>query len=533
MKKTTGKRQKSHLCPPLPVMDRRTFVQFTTLSAALMLAGCGGSSNGGSNYVDKGASTSSGLTATLQIAENQIPGTVSLDSSFASLSFEKNHINTSPGVYFGPNNTSLIGLLNALGGGVLRIGGNSVDRISWTPAGAGQTSGQVSQRDVANFANFMKQCPGWRVLYGINFASSRGSIASPALAADEAAYVSQMLGGQLLAFEIGNEPDLYGDSNTPTLAGFTYSTFLNGGTLAQGTFAGWSAFAQAIRGAVAGAVLSGPAASSEKGGWAERFASSEAGNIALMTEHYYIDNYNSAAPSINGMLSTPDTNLIAALRNLQATSNTTGIPFRIGECNSYFSSSNPAGVSNVFAAALWAIDFIFTHAKYGASGLNFHNNGSISSYTAIGDTRGTVTAVQPLYYALAFFSQIFQGGATGKLLSSNLTANSTALSGYAIASSAGEICAIINNKDPVNAASVTIETGRSASQATITNLESSGATPLTNPGIYNGGIPITLGGQPISLNGGWTGAPQQTIEVSGQSLTANVAPATAALIRIA
>ena len=524
----------------LPSIERRKFLYLTACAAASTLAACGGGGGGGTATATQTqaapqASTPSGVAATLTIQQQQVAHTVTLDPSFASLSYEKSHINTSSGIYFGPNSTNLIGLFNALGGGVLRIGANSVDRITWTPAGAGQTSGQVSQIDIANFARFMKQCLNWKVLYGINFAGAQGSTASPTLAAQEAAYVAQQLGSQLFAFEIGNEPNLYGNSNTPGLAGMTYSIFLNGGTVSQGTIQGWNQFASAIRGAVSGAVLSGPAAADDKTSWAENFAASEAGGIALMSEHYYISNYNTATPSITGMLTYPDTKLEAALQNLQAASLKDNVPYRIDEANSYFSSTSPAGVSNVFAAALWAIDFIFTHAQYGASGLNFHNNGTISNYTAIGDASGAVTAVQPLYYALAFFSQIFTGATTGELLNSTLSASGVALSAFAIGSSNGATWVIVNNKDTANAANVTIGVGKAASQATVMTLASSGSSPsaqLANPGVYNGGSPLTLGGQAIGLNGAWSGAPQQTLAVSGQNVTVNVAAASAALIRI-
>jgi len=161
-------------------------LRLTAIAGAAFIAGCGG--GGGSGAAGDSSSASSpttpaanaaGVAATLNVQQQQVAGSATLDPRFASLSFEKSHINTSPGVYFGPNNASLIGLLNALGGGVLRIGANSVDRITWTPAGAGQTSGQVSQNDVANFANFIKQCPKWSVIYAINFAGAEGSSASP------------------------------------------------------------------------------------------------------------------------------------------------------------------------------------------------------------------------------------------------------------------------------------------------------------------------------------------------------------------
>jgi hypothetical protein len=516
-------------------MDRRGFFRFGACAAASMLAACGGGQGGTAVATpDPSSQLPPGAALTLTV-QQAVAGAVALDASFASLSYEKAHLHTSPNVYFGADNTNLIGLLNTLGGGVLRISGNSVDRITWTPEGAGQSKAQVSRADVNNLAKFIKQCPNWKVIYGINFARAGNSSSSPALAADEATYVAQQLGSQLLSFEIGNEPDLYGDSRTSNLSGITYDSFINGGTVAQGTTVGWNQFAQAISSAVSGAVFSGPAAASDSSGWAESFATSEAGNIALTTEHYYISNYSSATPSIAGMLTYPDTNLVSVLQNLQTTAQKTGIPYRIDEANSYFSSTKPAGVSNVFASALWAIDFIFTHAQYGANGLNFHSNGSTKSYAVIGDSEGSVTAVQPLYYALLFFSQIFASATGGQLLSTTLSESEAAVSAFAVATSDGATYVIVNNKDTTHAANVTIELAASASRATVMTLASSGDTAadqLANPGIYNDGTAISFGGQAVALDGVWKGTAQKTLNVTDRHVTVSVAAVSAVLIRI-
>ncbi|HTV72703.1 MAG TPA: hypothetical protein VME66_03225 [Candidatus Acidoferrales bacterium] len=476
-----------------------------------------------------------GVASTLTIAQTQAPNTALLSASFASLSYEKNHIDTSPGVYFGPANANLIGLFNALGGGTLRIGANSVDRTTWTPAGAGQTSAQVAPKDVTNFAGLIKLCPNWNVIYGVNFASGSGSTGSPALAAQEATVVAAQLGTQLLAFEIGNEPDIYGDDDTPGLAGITYAIFLNGGTVEEGTIPGWKQFQAAMATAVPGAPFSGPAAADDSAGWAEEFAASEQGVISLLTEHYYISNYNSAAPSIAGMLTYPDPHFVAELESLQTAAQTHGVPFRIDECNSYFGSTHPSGVANVFAAALWAIDFIFTAAQHGAAGLNFHGGGAVSGYTPIGDDgAGNVTAVQPLFYALYLFTRMFAGGASGQLLNASLSATGVAVSAYAVKVGSSTYV-VVNNKDTTNATNITIHVGTAATQAVVTVLASTGATPsaqLANLGIYNGGTAITYGGAAIELNGAWDGTPQQTLTVTAQTVTVNVAAANAALIKI-
>jgi hypothetical protein len=511
---------------PIQSINRRNFVRLTTMAVSAMAAGARGI-NASAAIAGQSSTESDAVSATLTIQPTRIRNTVELDAGFASLSLEKSSINRSP-VYLTSANTNLIGLLNALGRGVLRIGANSVDETTWTPNGNGQVGGQVAPIDIANFASMIQQCPQWKVIYGVNYRGKDGSTASPALAAGEAEYAAQQLGRQLLGFEIGNEPDLYGD-------GLSYSIFLNGGTLSDGTVvSGWNQYAQAIQDAVPNAVFTGPAASSDTNDWAEEFAASEAGYIALLTEHYYISNYSSAAPSIPGMLTYPSPHLITALQNLQSAASANHMPFRIDECNSYFASKNPAGVANAFAAALWAIDFIFTNAQYGSSGVNFHNTGNTSGYAAIGESSSVVTSVQPLYYGLFFFSQIFRHNPKGLLYESTLDATGVALTAYVVGKPNGTFV-ILNNKDTTNAASVTI-TGfaHTAARAALTTLASSGDTPsaqLANLGIYNGGSPITFGGQPVALDGTWAGTAME-VPVPGNSVTVTVEPATAALVWI-
>jgi hypothetical protein len=346
------------------------------------------------------------------------------------------------------------------------------------------------------------------------------------LAADEVAYAAEQLGRQLVGFEIGNEPDLYN---------LSYDVFLNGGTLSDGTrIDGWNQFAEAIRSAVPHAVFTGPAAASDSKGWAEDFAASEAGKIELLTEHYYISNYSGAAPSIPSMLTYPSPHLVTALQNLRAAGKAHSVAFRIDECNSYFASKHPAGVSNAFAAALWTIDFIFTNAQHGSSGVNFHNTGDTTGYAAIGENRSVVNAVQPLYYGLFFFAQMFREARRGVLLESTLTARSVALTAWAVESDS-DTYVILNNKDTTHAATVTVTGFRlSATRATVMTLTSSGSTPaeqLSNLGIYNGGSAITFGGQPVALDGTWHGI-SSDLALLDDRVTVTVAPATAALIRI-
>ncbi|HTV54707.1 MAG TPA: hypothetical protein VMI06_07310 [Terriglobia bacterium] len=101
---------------------------------------------------------------------------------------------------FSGGNTNLIGMFTGLGKSLLWVGGDSVDQMTWTPNGAGQTSGQIAPKDIDALAAFL-QATGWSVLYGVNFATS-----TPQAAAAEVAYAVKTLGNNLYGIEIGNEP---------------------------------------------------------------------------------------------------------------------------------------------------------------------------------------------------------------------------------------------------------------------------------------------------------------------------------------
>ena len=114
------------------------------------------------------------LTAATVTITNTVTGVIG--PAFAGLSYEKSQM-ANP--FFSPQNADAIGLFKLIGPSLLRIGGNSVDKTTWTPNGHGRTSGQVAPSDIDALAGFLK-ATGWQVLYGTNLATS-----TPALAAGE------------------------------------------------------------------------------------------------------------------------------------------------------------------------------------------------------------------------------------------------------------------------------------------------------------------------------------------------------------
>src|ERR1700722_8724674 len=178
----------------------------------------------------------SGATSTTVTVSSTVTGVIG--PGFAGFSYEKGQM---ANAFFWPQNADAIGLFKLIGPSLLRIGGNSVDKTTWTPSGRGRTSGQVAPSDIDALAGFLK-ATGWQVLYGTNLATS-----TPALAAGEIAYAVQSLGSFLYGIEIGNEVDLY-HSNGYFPSTWGFSDYL---TL-------WQSFAAAIRQPSPNLPLTGP-----------------------------------------------------------------------------------------------------------------------------------------------------------------------------------------------------------------------------------------------------------------------------------
>ena len=138
------------------------------------------------------------------------------------------------------------------------------------------------------------------------------------------------------------------------------------------------------------------------------FASNEKKNINLLTSHYY-QNGPSGAPGINiSWLFTAIPQYPNYFNVINGASISSGLPWRITECNS-INNGGQAGVSDVFASALWGLDFMWNVAENGGSGVNFHG-GTGGAYSPIVNSGG-VAVPKPLYYAFLAFKYGAIGGA--------------------------------------------------------------------------------------------------------------------------
>lgn len=335
-------------------------------------------------------------------------------------------------------NRKYVQLVRRLAGeGVIRIGGNTSDYATWSPDSPAVSSPKatvVDRRGVRDLGAFLR-ATGWRLIWGFNLGS--GTVDQ---AVDEAMAVADSVGDLLLAFEIGNEPDLFPGVHRP--ANYSYADY----------FAEYQRFKQAIRDKLPSAPFAGPDVI-VRIDWLEQFAKTEAADIKLLTHHYYAEGPPDNPASTIDTLLKPSPTLPGLLTRLQAASRSSGVPYRICEANSCFGGGK-RGVSDTMAAALWGLDFMFTLAQFGAAGVNMETGvnhlGFLSYYTPIGVDPAHNFIATPLYYGMLAFSQ----ASRGRLLASTLDPGGLNVSAYAVDSDHGEIWLTLINKESAREAPV-------------------------------------------------------------------------------
>ncbi len=469
----------------------------------------GGASDGGTPGVDGGSPpplTGPSMAGTVTVARATTRG--HLAPGFAGFSFEKTHMTDG---FFAGTNGPLIALFKLLGPGFVRIGANDVDASTWvpnaTPVPGGQTSHNIGTVEVDALAAFLR-ATGWKAIYGV---SMRTAI-QPSV--DEAVYATSKLGSSLHSLEIGNEINFFANNavGTPTMQ--------------------WESFQTAIHAMSPTTPLAGPAAAGAVTTFTVPFANAEGGKIILLTEHYY-KGAASSNPTIANIL-TIDPSVVTQSQALAAAvqANRIADGYRWGEMNSY-SGHGAAGVSDVFASALWGIDFMLTTAQYGAVGVNFHsggqnmdgnvcNNGVTSCtrpfrYSPIVEVDSQVTAAAPLFYGMLLVAQ----AGVGDMLPTTVAAGGLNFSAYTIKLADGSTNVVLVNKDATNGVNARVDVGTPVVAATGTYLLAPALSATTG---------VTLAGASITSVGVWSPKAPYNLPVSGAMVTVGVPPASAVLV---
>jgi hypothetical protein len=376
----------------LMAMDRRSFVRGAGLSVAAMVI----RAHAQMRAVD------------LTIDSNQKLATMPQD--FLGLSYESAQL--ADPAFFSAGNTTLVRAFRELSPrGVLRLGGNLSDVTLWK----GSAANTIAPEEAAKVRGFYEWrladkkaaserpatlgregivalgtfvgATGWKVLYGLNLGTG-----TPERAAEEAELVAHSLGDRLLAFQVGNEADIYG------------SAFREGGWSFERYWSDYQHFVKAVRARVPGAPFAGPDVAS-KVDWVTQFAARAKGDVVLVSSHYYAMG-PAGAPGIDAeKLLSDDTRLAREMPILVAAGKTAGGPYRMTEGNSCYHGGQP-GVSDAFASALWAADYLLRVAQAGYGGVNLHGGGE-GYYAPITGEQNT-TKLRPQYYGM-LLAQRFTG----------------------------------------------------------------------------------------------------------------------------
>ena len=290
-------------------------------------------------------------------------------------------------------------------------------------------------------------------------------------AVEEAQAVAAAAKNHLYAFEIGNEPDLFGNHATHRPNGYGYKDYL----------LDYRRFKSAIRRALPDAPFAGPDVAGATD-WVKQFAADEGSDLKLLTHHYYRECANPTS-TLDKLLHT-DPKLAAQLEQLSDASAVSHLPYRICETNSFCGGGKP-GVSDTFGSALWVLDFMFKLASAGASGVNMETGvnqlGFISSYSPIADDEHGGYTAAPEYFCMMAFGQAGQG----RLISTDYNPGSINLTAYAV-----ENAVTIINKDTLQNADLIIATSRltrraHASRLTAASLESKEGVKLSSNQVVN------------------------------------------------
>jgi hypothetical protein len=280
---------------------------------------------------------------------------VAIPIDFLGLSFESGNLASTTA--FPAENPVFRLMLSQIGPGLLRFGGNSVDKLTgWqaspritAPVSSATPSSVIASSDVDRVLA-LARAVNWKILYSLGLGT-----ADSASDADQAQYVAAKGADVLYGFEIGNEPDLL-HSNGLRPSNYTVNDYL----------AEWRTYAAALQAKVPDAVLTASAAAGSIGTWTQSVATALGSRIAMITQHLYPQAPTSAvAPTASNVSSiahllgtTARSTEDSAGNQVNLIARGAGIPWLMAETNSCYNGGEK-GVSDVYASALWGVDYMF------------------------------------------------------------------------------------------------------------------------------------------------------------------------------
>lgn len=320
---------------------------------------------------------------------------VRVPANFMGLSYETSQL--AHAGFFSPQDDDLVQMFRTLTtAGVLRIGGNTSEFSHWDASPLDGPADQVSEgpdtnggaarrfaihpQSIDHLAEFLTATQ-WTLIYGLNLA---GGDLENAIA--EARYVRARCGDRLLAFQLGNEPEMFhhGDDKK---ARWSFDEYLER----------WRGFAGGLRKALGDVPLAGPDIA-YKTDWVGRFAKEAGGEVRFVSGHFYPEGPPTDPSATTDYLLHNWTKFAAQVSAANAAARESGVAYRMTEGNSCYNGGK-AGVSNTFASALWAAEMCLRAADEGCAGVNLHGGGN-GLYTPIRSSAASGLTAMPEFYGL-------------------------------------------------------------------------------------------------------------------------------------
>jgi hypothetical protein len=415
----------------------------------------------------------------------------------------------------------VLGMLSQDGPIRLRIGGDSADRVQWSPtkelpewvfelngSWLHQTSQIVRQTHV-------------KLILDLNLVTS-----TPSLAARWAkTALAGLPPGSVTAFEIGNEPDIYSRGAWQRLTAGPGVPPLPQRITATSYARSFASYANALAKVAPGVPLLAPAlAEPQKNfGWVTKLLAAPHPGLVGITAHRYPFSACTKKPS------SPTFPTIARVLSENATvsmgrtaltvehiSDRAGLPLWLTEINSV-TCGGTTSVSNRFATALWAPDALFELVRAGVESASVHVRADAINM-AFSLTRTGLVA-HPLFYGMVLFARTLGPGA--RLIPVHLAAPAALhLKAWAVRLSGGAMHVLL------------IDKGRRSVRVRL-QLSLRGAATverLTAPNATSTGQ-VTLNNQHLTRTATWTGTPRtETIDPTTNGYVISVPRYSAALV---
>jgi len=411
----------------------------------------------------------------------------------------------------------MVTLLRSLGVGVLRFGGVTADeQTAWVDAATPRPAWALGVLEAANLeglGNLAAQS-GWHVLLTLGLGHFE-----PQAAAREAAAAKAALGGSLEAIELGNEPDSYARHGlrpqpwTPEI----YDEQVD-------------AYRSAIEALAPGIPLAGPDTSGSSA--YEKWGLSEAiyERPALLTGHHYpLGCAEQPPPTIARLLSPPIRQLEeVSLRRYLFIARETEVPFRLDETNTVSCGGVP-GISNTFASALWAVNYLARAMSMGVAGINLQGNpANCEGYTPLcapsaEDLATGALHAQPEWYALLLAKALI---GERPLRTTVRPAHRPNVEVTTFLAADGTLQFVAVDDDPPGARSVALHlhVGRGFHGASILSLTAPSPAALSG---------VLLGGREVEPDGAWSQPARLPRTPNRHGLiTVKLAPSSAALVTV-